>query len=297
MRIGFVGAGKVGFSLGKYMTERKVSVSGYYSLHPDSALLASEFTHTRHFLLLDDLVRASDAVFLTVPDGVINSVWNSLKRSDLQGKFICHCSGSLSSAIFSGIDRTGAFGYSIHPLFAVNDRLQSYKELSHAFFTIEGSAEHIQLWEKMFTGFGNSVRIISARDKTLYHASAVCVSNLVIGLYETAVRLLSSCGFSPDEAQKALGPLFIHNAQALAGLGCESALTGPVERADLSTIENHLDILSGNEREIYIRLSEVLVDIAKRKHPNKDYGAISWLLKDAREKERNGKNEKNGSNI
>ena len=297
MRIGFAGAGKVGFSLGKYMTERKVSVSGYYSLHPDSALLASEFTHTRHFLLLEELVHASDAVFLTVPDGAIGSVWNSLKRFDLQGKFICHCSGSLSSAIFSGIDRTGAFGYSIHPLFAVNDRLQSYKELSHAFFTIEGSAEHIQVWEAMFKGFGNPVRIISSEDKTLYHASAVCVSNLVIGLYESAVRLLSSCGFEPDEAQKALGPLFIHNAQALSLHGCEAALTGPVERADLSTIKKHLEVLSGNEREIYIRLSEVLVDIAQRKHPEKAYGTISALLNEALNTERNGKNEKNGSYI
>lgn len=297
MRIGFVGAGKVGFSLGKYMTERNVCVSGYYSLHPDSALLASEFTHTQQFLRIEDLIRASDAVFLTVPDGAITSVWNSLKRFNLQGKFICHCSGSLSSAIFSGIDRTGAFGYSIHPLFAVNDRLQSYKELSHAFFTIEGPEEHIQLWEKMFTGFGNSVRIISAENKTLYHASAVCVSNLVIGLYETAVRLLSSCGFDPDEAQEALQPLFIHNAQALAMQGCEAALTGPVERADISTIKNHLNVLSGNEREIYIRLSEVLADIAKRKHPDKDYGKISALLSNTLDEERNGKNEKNSSNI
>ncbi len=288
MRIGFVGAGKVGFSLGKYMTERKVCVSGYYSLHPDSALSASEFTHTRHYLRFEDLVRESDAVFLTVPDGAISSVWNSLKRLKLQGKFICHCSGSLSSAIFSGIDRTGASGYSIHPLFAVNDRLQSYKELSHAFFTIEGSPEHIQLWEEMFRGFGNPVRILSSQNKTLYHASAVCVSNLVIGLYETAARLLLSCGFEPEEAQAALGPLFIHNADKLDAEGCEAALTGPVERGDLSTIQNHLDVLSGNEREIYVRLSEVLVDIAKRKHPHRDYGTVSGLLSEALE-ERNGK--------
>jgi predicted short-subunit dehydrogenase-like oxidoreductase (DUF2520 family) len=112
-----------------------------------------------------------------------------------------------------------------------------------------------------------------------------------------AVRLLSSCGFEPDEAQKALGPLFTHNAQALAARGCEAALTGPVERADLSTIEDHLDVLSGNEREIYIRLSEVLVDIAKRKHPEKPYGNISEFLDEALKTERNGKNEKDNSNI
>ena len=48
MKIGFVGAGKVGFSLGKYMTEHGVSVSGYYSKNIDSAREASEFTDTKY---------------------------------------------------------------------------------------------------------------------------------------------------------------------------------------------------------------------------------------------------------
>ena len=38
MKIGFIGAGKTGFTLGKYFSERKVKISGYYSLNPDSAL-------------------------------------------------------------------------------------------------------------------------------------------------------------------------------------------------------------------------------------------------------------------
>ena len=44
MRIGFIGAGKVGFSLGRYLAEGGVTVTGYYSRNSRSAREAAEFT-------------------------------------------------------------------------------------------------------------------------------------------------------------------------------------------------------------------------------------------------------------
>ena len=282
MKIGFVGAGKVGFTLGRYMTEHNVCVSGYYSQHEESALKASEFTHTQCFQTAGDLIHASDALFLTVPDGAVSRVWNALKAYQLQGKCICHCSGSLSSAVFSDIDRTGASGYSIHPLFAVHDKLQSYQEFSNAFITIEGMPAYLSYWERLFSGMGNPVRIIRAQDKVLYHAGAVFASNLVTGLYECGVRLLGQCGFTAEEAGRALAPLFLNNAANIANSGTADALTGPVERGDLTTVRNHLRLLDREEKEIYVRLSEILVDIARRKHPDRNFGDVSRMLEMAR---------------
>lgn len=34
MKIGFIGAGKVGFSLGMFFVQGGISVTGYYSRHP-----------------------------------------------------------------------------------------------------------------------------------------------------------------------------------------------------------------------------------------------------------------------
>ena len=160
MRIGFVGAGKVGVTLGKYMSERNVCVSGFYSRSEASAKQASLFTHTKYYRTLADIAESSDALFLTVPDGALEDVWNSLKQYSLTGKFICHCSGAMSSAVFSEIDQMGAFGYSIHPLFAIHSRLQSYQEISQAYFTIEGHPEYLYFWKKFFEDLGNPVRLI-----------------------------------------------------------------------------------------------------------------------------------------
>ena len=237
MRIGFVGAGKVGFTLGKYMSERNVCVSGYYSRSTESAEEASVFTHTRHYETLEELAASSDALFLTVPDGAVESVWNSISRYPLTGKCICHCSGAMSSAVFSEISQMGAFGYSIHPLFAVHSRLQSYKEISKAYFTIEGAPEYLDYWKTFFEDLGNPVRIICADQKVLYHSAAVFASNLVTGLYEESASLLMRCGFDRKSAQEAIGPLFVNNCLSVAAKGPMEALTGPVERGDEKTVQ------------------------------------------------------------
>lgn len=47
MKIGFIGAGKVGFSLGKFFVQGGVPVTGYYSRRRDSAEEAAILpTHT-----------------------------------------------------------------------------------------------------------------------------------------------------------------------------------------------------------------------------------------------------------
>lgn len=278
MRIGFVGAGKVGCTLGKYMTERNVCVSGYYSQTRASAKWASDFTHTRYYETLEGLTASSDALFLTVPDGAITDVWNDLKQFSLKKKCICHCSGAMSSAVFSGIDQMEAFGYSIHPLFAVHSKLQSYREISQAYFTIEGAQKYLPFWKELFETLGNPVKIIQADQKILYHSAAVFSSNLVSGLFEIATELLQKCGFTRKDGEEALKALFLNHCQSVAQNGTVASLTGPVERGDLSTIQKHLDTLTGEKREIYLQLSEVLLHIAKQKHPERDYETLSMLF-------------------
>ena len=79
----------------------------------------------------------------------------------INNKLICHCSGSLSSEIFSDIRKYGAYGYSIHPMFAINDKYNSYKDLPNAFITIEGHKEYQGKLEQLFLSLGNKVQIIS----------------------------------------------------------------------------------------------------------------------------------------
>lgn len=271
MRIGFIGAGKVGFSLGKYFAVNGIEVTGYMSRNQQSAKDAAEFTGTKYYEEMKDLVSESDIIFLTVPDGVIASIWEKIKRIPIAKKIICHCSGVLSSEIFSDIAKAGAFGYSIHPFLAVNDKLHSYKELSKALITIEGDLEKKEAMKDLFTGLGNQVLFLQAQEKIRYHAAAVLSSNLVLGLAETAMEELKNCGFSNEQAKEALAPLMLGNIEHFLEKGIENSLTGPVERCDIKTVEAHMQVLEGENLEIYRLLSKKAVQIAKRKNPERNY--------------------------
>ena len=276
MKIGFIGAGKVGFSLGRYFTERNVCVSGYYSRNLNSSKEAAAFTKTKYYEQLEEIIEESDTLFLTVPDGSIREVYSEIIQSDIEGKCLVHCSGAMSSMIFSGIGQKGARGCSVHPICAVSDKLTGYQDLSKAYFTIEG--KDVADVEELIRSCGNVVEVISAEDKVKYHAAAVYASNLVAGLYDLAAGLLKDCGLSESFAGHALQPLFMGNAENVVSVGAVRALTGPVERADFTTVEKHLEALEGEEREIYRLLSRHLVDVAKQKNPDRDYCKLSMLL-------------------
>ena len=281
MKIGFIGAGKVGSSLGKYFISNGISVTGYYSRSPKSAKSAAEFTNSRMYSSLTDILKDSDTLFLTVPDDVIGTVWEHIKNLDVRNKKICHCSGSISSAAFFDAENKGAFAYSIHPLCAVSDKYNSWRDLKNTVFTIEGSEQYLTKMRNLFVGFGNETVVINTKDKALYHAGAVLASNLVIALLSMSEDVLKQCGFSAESARKALLPLFKVNAENIVKNGPEKALTGPVERNDVQTVRHHLESLGKDltKREVYRLLSLELTKIAQEKHWQRNYTQMKEVLK------------------
>ena len=278
IKFGFIGAGKVGFSLGKYLKENSIDISGYYSKSQHSSKEAAIFTNTRQYNNLEDLIKNSDAIFITTPDNQIADVWNEIKKLPIKEKLICHCSGSISSEVFSNINNHGAYGYSIHPMFAISDKYNSYKDLSQAFITIEGHEKHLENLKRLFLHLGNDVAIISKENKVLYHAASVTVSNLVLGLINNGVNYLEECGFTKEMAIKALYPLIENNLRNIKERGAVSSLTGPIERGDLSTVINHLNVISEEDKELYRLLSKNILKIAKVKNKNRNYKNLEEYL-------------------
>lgn len=278
--IGFIGAGRVGFTLGRYFVENGLNVSGYYSRTYEHAVSASQFTDSKSYKTIDELIAASSIIFITVNDSQIQAVWELCKKSDLTNKILCHCSGAMTASVFSGIEQTKAYGYSVHLLFSFNDKYNSYKEISKAFFTVEGDENHIDYVTDIIKKSGNEYVVIDGTNKDKYHGAAVFVSNLVIGLFHSGKKLLMDCGFCDEQAQKALIPLFINNAANLSCVGESSALTGPVDRNDLDTVKKNINCLDDDYKDIYVKLSRQLVEIAKNKYRDADYSQMEKLLSD-----------------
>ena len=93
-------------------------------------------------------------------------------------------------------------------------------------------------------------------------------------LCSMAQTLFEECGFSEREAVQELYRLADGNLTHILEEGCINALTGPIERNDVKTVEMHLDALHGEMREAYRANALYLVGVAKQKHPERDYTAL-----------------------
>lgn len=280
MNVGFIGAGKVGFTLGKFFTQGGIPVTGYYSRHGESAKEAALFTSTKQYDKIEKLVYESDAIFLTVPDVGISSLFGEIKELEIAGKQICHCSGAMTAQeAFPGIGKTGAYGYSIHPLFPISSKFDAYRELPGAFFCLEGIGPHLNDWAQRFNTLGCPVRMIAAESKVKYHAACAISSNLICALVEESLKLLADCGFSPAEALSALTPLLRSNLEHMLAEGPVSSLTGPIERNDVATVKKHLSCLqSPDDQALYRAVSKKLVQVAELKNPERSYKELKKLL-------------------
>ena len=285
MKIGIIGAGKVGFSLGRFLAHGGIQITGYYSRSQESAKEAGAFTDSGYFCSLKDLVKESDAIFITVPDSAIRDVFLELCTFEIKNKYICHCSGALSvKDAFPGIEDRGAFGVSVHPLFPISSKYASYGELQDAFFCLEGNEKAAAAFEGILKGLGVRTQRIAPENKVLYHAGCVIAGNFMCALAMEAIELLCMCGFSEEGAKDALSPLMEANLSHILEDGPVKALTGPAERADTVTVSKHLDALADPDaNKLYRLLSLKLAQMAGQKHPNKDYGGLIGLLTDSEE--------------
>lgn len=285
MNLGFVGAGKVGVTLGRYFTEQKtnaVNVSGYYSRTLESAQQAATWTNSRCYSSLSSLVSDCDIIFFTLPDSLLHIVWETMleecNKLSLQGKMFCHCSGAHTSKLFQNQADTSFYTYSIHPLFAIHSKEHSFQAMGQAFFTLEGEEKYLPFWCSFLDSLGNPYAMISAENKVKYHAAAVFSSNLVLSVTHIAENLLIECGFTSENAKIALSPILKNNVENYSQVGLPKALTGPVERGDGNTLTAHLKVLEGEQREIYKLLSQVLIPLAKEKNPELDVASLNERL-------------------
>ncbi|MCQ2417441.1 MAG: F420-dependent NADP oxidoreductase [Oscillospiraceae bacterium] len=280
MRIGFIGAGKVGVTLAKYFSVHGISISGFASRTPQSAMEAAAFTNSVYYSDMEVLVRDSDIIFITVPDGMISDVYEQIANYDLQGKYLCHCSGSMTAGeAFPDWKCKGLYAASVHPLYPVSSKTESYLTIGEAFFCLEGDEKCVLYMQTLLEQLGNKTRRISEDAKSRYHAACAIASNLVCAVLDMSLQLMTQCGFSQEEAMAALRPLAVSNVERVFAVGTKDALTGPVERNDLSTVSRHLSAVSDEKEQLLYKAASLrLIDIAQKKHIDTDYSMMRKIL-------------------
>lgn len=246
MHIAFIGAGKVCHALSFYFAKRH-SVSGIYSRSPERAASLSKNLQTKAYACPGEAIAEADLLFITTTDGEIEGVAKALAEAagELSGKGFAHCSGSLSSRILHPLRDKGAAIFSLHPAQSFSDPAKALEQLPKTCFTVEGGGDWLPLVKTLFTGYANPIVRIAPEDKIRYHAAMVMLSNYTVTLYGLSESLLKDLGMSREDAKRILLPLLESTLSNLGQKGFD-ALTGPIERGDKATIEQHLQELTKN---------------------------------------------------
>jgi predicted short-subunit dehydrogenase-like oxidoreductase (DUF2520 family) len=127
---------------------------------------------------------------------------------------------------------------------------------------VSGGREAVITAAELARSIGLTPVPIAADKKALYHAAAVFASNYLVTLEGVAEGLLEKAGLSATEAREALGPLMRVSLENALGVGPERALTGPIVRADLDTIQRHLESLPAEAATLYRELARAALRLA-----------------------------------
>ena len=259
IKIGFIGPGKVGVSLGRYFTHKGIKLSGFYGRNFETTKQAADITKSTFYDNIQDIIKESDILFITTPDDIISIIDSELSQFDLKYKSICHTSGSLKSNVLCNAKISGALIYSIHPMFAFSSKDTNINELQNIYFSIEGDTlENSALDENindLLKIIGNKFFFRSKETSSVYHLANVFVSNLTLSLLEIGTGYLKQLGLNEEDAINALKPLMQGNVDSIYKKGFVNSLTGPVFRGDITTIEKHLSVLEEQDKDLYKILS------------------------------------------
>ena len=135
-------------------------------------------------------------------------------------------------------------------------------------FALDGDTEAQDLGREIIEALGGSDMVIPSEGKMLYHAAAVVACNYFVALVYQALRVYGAVDIPPDKGLAALMPLIKGTVKNMERVGVPKALTGPIERGDLKTIEGHLaafDRMMPEGKRIYGEMGKIAVDVAEAK--------------------------------
>lgn len=244
---GFIGAGKVGTSLGIYFKEAGLDILGYFSKSIESAEKASSLTGSTAYSDLESLINDSDIIWITTPDDAVEVVAEQISQLNIENKkTFVHASGLLTSDALDSLRKKGHHVCSAHPLLAFNEVLKAVQALKKTHFFIEGEENDLIEIEKIFEKTGNTFHQINKKDKSAYHAGATVLSNYLVTLVHASNQLFELAGINEHELSHATGVLLESVLENLHNKTPKDALTGPIKRGDAETVRKHLEVLEQN---------------------------------------------------
>ncbi len=205
-----------------------------------------------------------DLIFITTPDDLIHKTAQLLSEKTIswENKIVVHCSGNLTSEELDVLDKSGAKTVSMHPIqsFKRGDGSDRFKNIT---VSLQGDKEVKEQLKPIIQKMGAKSLELTKKQKRFLHIAAVMASNYLVALMFSVENLLKDVEL--EEGFDALETLVHQTVTNIFEKGPADALTGPIARGDLESVQTHLSELSGRDQEnLYKLLGLEAVKIAQQ---------------------------------
>ncbi|MFQ5631206.1 MAG: Rossmann-like and DUF2520 domain-containing protein, partial [bacterium] len=241
-----IGAGRVGRALTQALHKKGVRISAVISRSLNSAARCAKAVNCSNFSeQLIDLPDVTQTIFITAPDEALPRLAPHLVELDFNftKKLVAHTSGAVTSEVLEPLKEKDALVASFHPIQTFAGDEFDWQKLSGIYFGIEGDEPALDVCRRFAKLFDGKYIIIPKEKKTVYHAACVFASNYLVALLNTPIQLLNSFNHDQAETAKILMPLIEGTIDNIRTLGIEQALTGPISRGDVQTVQKHVEML------------------------------------------------------
>lgn len=244
--IAIVGAGKVGSVLGRLLVLNGDRIVCVVSRTSASARRAGRFLRCHNVsTALEALPQETDLVFITTPHASVAGVAAELARSGSlrwKGKAVCHASGMLTAKALDPLRRRGATVFSFHPLqtfprdYAPSAIVENARGI---FYGVDGTPAAIGVARRLARRLAGRVLAIPPGRRAFYHASCVVASNHLTALLSVLSEMHAALGKPSVAFFPLYEPIIAATLKNVARSGPARALSGPVARGGLETVDEH----------------------------------------------------------
>jgi len=176
-------------------------------------------------------------VVLSIPDDALETVANEFAALVGAGDLLyVHTSGARGPEAIEPLAGTGAQTGVFHLLQSFPPQ-GGHDLIRGSYGVVAGGPELRAALHALAGALGVTLLELSDQQRVPYHAAAVLASNALVALLDAGAELLRQAGIPAEHAGRMLTPLArgtLHNTEKL---GPQAALTGPVVRGDVGTIQ------------------------------------------------------------
>ncbi|MBI5190137.1 MAG: DUF2520 domain-containing protein [Nitrospirae bacterium] len=244
--VSIIGAGVVGSAIGRLFRERGYDIKGVVCRSLEHAEKSIKFIGSGEpGVDAANAAKDADWVFITTPDRAIEKVCNEVSAGGgfSRGQLVVHMSGALNADVLDSARKAGARAVSIHPLQSLATASQAVSNLPGSYFSVEGDPDAMAEGKEVVEALCGLMLVVPSDQKALYHAGAAVASNYLVTVVDFAVEIYEMLGLDRKEAINAVMPLVRGTVNNIEKVGVPDALTGPIARGDVATVEGHLEVL------------------------------------------------------